>query len=164
MTAVPAGPVRRADVPGANPGRDAPAGRFRDWNPDLRVARELGVHIEYSSMRNEVRCPELKLTSRDRERATGMAPRMTVHGVSYGPAVSVGGDSAGGSGSSTASRLDGVLFERPVRARLDLVGGQRVQGRKRRREDQKLNPGTRIIVRRISGSLRATSSLATSFL
>ena len=103
MTAVPAGPVRRADVPGANPGRNAPAGRFRDWNPDLRVARELGVHIEYSSMRNEVRCPELKLTSGDRERAAGLAPRMTAHGISYGPAVSVGGGSAGGSSSSTAS-------------------------------------------------------------
>jgi hypothetical protein len=79
----------------------APA-RFRDWNPDLRVARELGVHIEYSSTRNEVRCPELRLSSRDRIRSQGLTPRMTSDGVSYGPATSVGGGSAGGS-SSTGS-------------------------------------------------------------
>ncbi len=79
----------------------APA-RFRDWNPDLRVARELGVHIEYSSMRNEVRCPELRLSSHDRLRSQGLTPRMTSEGVSYGPATSVGGGSAGGS-SSTGS-------------------------------------------------------------
>jgi len=102
MTAVPASPAGRAGVPaGAVP---APA-RFRDWNPDLRVARELGVRIEYSSSRNEVRCPELGLSSRDRERAGGMAPRMTSHGVSYGPAVSVGGGYAGGTGSSGATGL-----------------------------------------------------------
>jgi hypothetical protein len=83
----------------------APA-RFRDWNPDLRVARELGVHIEYSSMRNEVRCPELKLSSQDRFRSRGLTPRMTSEGVSYGPATSVGGGSAGGS-SSTASAGSG---------------------------------------------------------
>jgi len=80
----------------------APA-RFRDWNPDLRVARELGVRIEYSSARNEVRCPELNLSSRDRERATGLAPHLTAHGVSYGPAVSVDGAYAGGSSASTSA-------------------------------------------------------------
>jgi hypothetical protein len=101
VNAVPTSLGRGANAPGAVPGRavSAPA-RFRDWNPDVRLARELGVHIEYSSMRNEVRCPELKISSRDRERAGGMAPRMTTHGVSYGPAASVGGDYAGGSGSS----------------------------------------------------------------
>ena len=74
--------------------------RFRDWNPDLRVARSLGVRIEYSSVRNEVRCPELRLTSRDRERPGGMAPHLTSQGVSYGPAVSTGGSYAGGSSAS----------------------------------------------------------------
>ncbi len=77
--------------------------RFRDWNPDLRVARELGVHIVYSSVRNEVRCPELGLTSSDRARPSGRVPRMTSHGISYGPAWSVGGFNAGESGSSDAS-------------------------------------------------------------
>jgi hypothetical protein len=89
--------------------------RFRDWNPDLRVARELGVRIEYSSARNEVRCPELNLSSRDRERATGLAPHLTAHGVSYGPAVSTGGGYAGGSSASPSaapsSRSAGVRSE-----------------------------------------------------
>ena len=101
VTAFPSAPSVRADTPSRR--ADAPAGRFRDWNPDVRVARELGVHIEYSSTRNEVRCPELRLSSGDRERATGMAPRLTSHGVSFGPAVSAGGDYAGGPSSSTAS-------------------------------------------------------------
>lgn len=43
----------------------AGAVRFRDWNPDVRVARSLGVKIDYSSRTNEVRCPELKISSRD---------------------------------------------------------------------------------------------------
>jgi hypothetical protein len=103
MTAVPNGPAGRGDAAGAAPGRAVPApARFRDWNPDLRVARELGVHIEYSSMRNEVRCPELRLSSRDRDRATGMTPRLTDHGVSFGPATSVGGGYAGGTGSEAS--------------------------------------------------------------
>jgi hypothetical protein len=81
-------PVRRTE---------GPVGRFRDWNPDLRVARDLGVHIEYSSVRNEVRCPELGISSKDRELAPRFAPHMTSHGVSFGPARSV---SLGDSGSS----------------------------------------------------------------
>ena len=101
VNAGPASPARGASAPGGIPGRAVAAPvRFRDWNPDVRLARELGVHIEYSSMRNEVRCPELKLSSRDRDRAGGMAPRMTSRGVSYGPAASGGGAYAGGSGSS----------------------------------------------------------------
>jgi hypothetical protein len=69
--------------------------RFRDWNPDLRVARELGVRVEYVSARNEVSCPELRLSSRDRDRASGLSPRLTSRGVSFGPATSIGGvDSA----------------------------------------------------------------------
>jgi len=109
LTAVPdapGGPVTRDSRAGSSrevPGRSGPApARFRDWNPDLRVARELGVHIEYSSVRNEVRCPELRLSSHDRLRSQGLTPRLTAEGVAYGPATSVGGGSAGGS-SSTAS-------------------------------------------------------------
>jgi hypothetical protein len=89
------------------PRGEAAAGRFRDWNPDLRVARELGVRIEYAGASNAVRCPELRLTSRDREVAGGRVPRLTSHGIAYGPAVSMGGDrsdwSGGGSGSSGSS-------------------------------------------------------------
>lgn len=100
-------PVRRDDAPraGKNTGGAVagPGVRFRDWNPDVRVARELGVHIEYSSQKNEIRCPELKISSRDRERSSGLVPRLTSHGVSYGPARSVGSDDSGSSGSSETS-------------------------------------------------------------
>jgi hypothetical protein len=103
-TTAPADPsvsIGRAAVQTAVPGRAASTPvRFRDWNPDLRVARQLGVRIEYSSRRNEVRCPELGLSSSDRARPSGRVPRMTSHGISYGPATSVDGFSAGGSGSS----------------------------------------------------------------
>ena len=101
ITAYPSAPSVRTGLPVRR--TEAPAMRFRDWNPDLRVARELGVRIEYSSARNEVRCPELNLSSRDRERATGLAPHLTAHGVSYGPAVSVDGAYAGGSSASTSA-------------------------------------------------------------
>jgi hypothetical protein len=102
LTAVPNGPVRRADGPGEAEGRSGPA-RFRDWNPDMKVARELGVHIEYSSMRNEVRCPELRLTSRDRVRSEGLTPRMTTDGVRYGSSGAVGGGSDSGPSSGTGT-------------------------------------------------------------
>jgi hypothetical protein len=96
----PAGAIRSE----AGPSRSAaPAPRFRDWNPDLRVARELGVHIEYAGARNEVRCPELRFSSSDREVAGGRVPHLTSHGIAYGPATSVGGDRSGrpNSGSGT---------------------------------------------------------------
>ena len=116
-TAAPvAGPVQdasragRAVHPGpapAGPRLSAPAPvRFRDWNPDLRLARELGVRIEYSSLRNEVRCPELKLSSRDRERGGPLAPRLTSGGIGYGPSVSESGQYAGGTQPSGASGSD----------------------------------------------------------
>jgi len=96
----PAGAIRSE----AGPSRSAaPAPRFRDWNPDLRVARELGVHIEYTGARNEVRCPELRFSSSDREVAGGRVPHLTARGIAYGPATSVGGDRSGrpNSGSGT---------------------------------------------------------------
>jgi hypothetical protein len=96
--AVPVNPGRRVEKPIRSEG--IPAARFRDWNPDLRIARDLGVHIEYSSVRNEIRCPELKFSSQDRQRITGLTPHLTSEGISYGPAISVDGDYAGGSGLS----------------------------------------------------------------
>jgi hypothetical protein len=91
--------------------------RFLDWNPDVKIARELGVRIEYSSLKNEVRCPELGLTSVDRTRPQGgFVPALSSHGVSYVPASSVGtsGSSisssdagherSSGAGSAAASR------------------------------------------------------------
>jgi hypothetical protein len=101
----PAGPSVRADA--AAPRSAASAYRFRDWNPDLRVARELGVHIEYSGARNEIRCPELMFSSRDRDAPGGLVPHLTSRGIAYGPATSVGGARSdrpySGSGSSGSS-------------------------------------------------------------
>jgi hypothetical protein len=34
-----------------------------DWNPDVRLAQKLGVDIRYSSFTNEVRCPQLNISS-----------------------------------------------------------------------------------------------------
>ena len=39
--------------------------RFRDWNPDVKIASRAGVTIRYSSRTNEVQCPELNISSRD---------------------------------------------------------------------------------------------------
>ncbi len=57
-------PVEAIPRPFVGP-EPAGAARFRDWNPDIQVARRLGVRIDYSSRTNEVRCPELKISSRD---------------------------------------------------------------------------------------------------
>jgi hypothetical protein len=89
----PAAPSIRSDMPASRSG--APASRFRDWNPDLRVARDLGAHIVYSGARNEVRCPELMFSSRDREVEGGRVPHLTSRGIVYGPATSVDGDRSG---------------------------------------------------------------------
>ncbi|OGD15665.1 MAG: hypothetical protein A2V76_09350 [Candidatus Aminicenantes bacterium RBG_16_63_14] len=121
----PAAPARRDDgsrakrdigEPGAGvrtgqgpAGRNAsPAVRFRDWNPDVKIARELGVHIEYSSQGNEVRCPELRISSQDRERGSGIVPHLTSQGISYGPAGSSGSVGSGSSGSSGAAVSSGA--------------------------------------------------------
>jgi hypothetical protein len=56
----------RTETAGAG-GREAaapPSFRFRDWNPDVRVAISLGVEISYSTRTNEVACPQLGLSSR----------------------------------------------------------------------------------------------------
>jgi len=108
-----AAPVRTAPpaAPGSAPERltgprrsaDGPAARFRDWNPDLRVARDLGVRIEYSSRSNEVVCPELGISSKDRDNAPRFVPHLTDHGVRYGTATSVNFGSAGSSSSPASS-------------------------------------------------------------
>jgi hypothetical protein len=96
------GPAREASGPAGHQ-------RFRDWNPDLKVARDLGVRIEYSSRTNEVRCPELRITSRDRERGdNGVVASLTSRGVTYESGGSAGsgspsGSSEGGRGTSSGS-------------------------------------------------------------
>jgi len=64
--------------------------RFRDWNPDVGLARKAGVSIKYISRTNEIRCPELGLSSRN---------------VGSRGHVGRGGSfSSSGSGSSSGSR------------------------------------------------------------
>lgn len=48
--------------------------RVADWNPDFRLASRLGVQITYDSQRNEVRCPQLNLGSRDSGVLRGWGP------------------------------------------------------------------------------------------
>jgi len=63
--------------------------RFRDWNPDIKVARRAGVSIQYSSRSNEVRCPELNLSSRHVEGSRGyVGPRVRL--TSQGPVATSG--------------------------------------------------------------------------
>jgi hypothetical protein len=67
--------------------------RFRDWNPDVAVARRAGISIRYSSRSNEVRCPELDISSRHVNNSRGYeGPR--VHITSRGAVTATG---AGGS-------------------------------------------------------------------
>jgi hypothetical protein len=99
---VPDGPLNSTAVPSEGRGiRSAgPAVResmrFRDWNPDIRAALERGLTISYSSLTNEVRCPQLGISSRDivMQREHGGYPSS---GHGYGTF------DAGGSGSSSSS-------------------------------------------------------------
>ncbi len=45
----------------------------RDWNPDAGVARRAGVSLNYSSKTNEIKCPELRLSSKTVQRSRNMA-------------------------------------------------------------------------------------------
>lgn len=64
--------------------------RVRDWNPDFRAAQKLGVDIRYSSLTNEVYCPQLRVSS---------------SGSLYGR--SAGSSTRGGFGSSSSSDSGG---------------------------------------------------------
>ena len=89
--------------------------RFRDWNPDVKVAQRAGISIRYSSRSNEVRCPELNLSSRHVSGSRGYTgPRVHLTsrgsvrssvggGVVYSGSSSSGSSSQGSSSSSTAS-------------------------------------------------------------
>ena len=85
---------------------DRSSARFRDWNPDVKAARRSGISIRYSSRSNEVRCPELNISSRNVVGSRGYdGPR--VHLTSRG-SVSASGTSGatygGGASSVSASK------------------------------------------------------------
>jgi hypothetical protein len=115
MSAVP------INVPVRKPRRSI--AHIRDWNPDAGVAHQAGVSLRYSSRTNEVKCPELGLSSRSVRphrnmvtmtrspsvRSSGYysSPRLSSSprssASSSGRAVSSGSKSSGGRGSSRGS-------------------------------------------------------------
>ncbi len=85
------------NAPGARLSRIGPS--RPDWNPDARIATRLGARIEYQSGRNEIRCPELGISSADRH-AGGFGPVLTSRGV-------VQSDPSGPAGSSPVPGRNG---------------------------------------------------------
>ncbi len=81
---------------------------IRDWNPDAGVARRAGISLEYSSKTNEIKCPELDLSSRTVNRSHNMA---TMKGFS---SSSRRGGSDPGQRISSSSRLDSRSSTRAV--------------------------------------------------
>jgi len=79
--------------------------RARDWNPDIKYARMAGVSIVYSSKSNEIKCPELKLSSRSTTNSRIKHNSGTSGSISRGLStfLSSSGGSSGGSGSSGSS-------------------------------------------------------------
>jgi len=76
--------------------------RFRDWNPDVAVARRAGISIRYSSRTNEVRCPDLNISSRNVSGSLGNGgPRVRL--TTRGSVVSSGSQGVVSSGSASSS-------------------------------------------------------------
>jgi hypothetical protein len=79
----------------------------RDWNPDAGVARRAGVSLNYSSKTNEIKCPELRLSSKTVRRSQNMAA-MTGFSPSRrggtGSARRISSSSRSGSSSSSGAR------------------------------------------------------------
>jgi hypothetical protein len=70
--------------------------RFRDWNPDIKTALGMGVEILYSSRTNEIRCPQLGLSS------ANISPHRFATSVFGG-----GGFFSGRNGSSSSTSATG---------------------------------------------------------
>lgn len=98
-------PLQRQTI-SPNPSSSRSISRFLDWNPDVAVARRAGISIRYSSRTNEVRCPDLNISSRNVSGSLGYEGprvRLTTRGsvVSSG---SLGVVSSGGASSSSSSK------------------------------------------------------------
>jgi len=70
----------RADIDNskARPVSTTSSQRFRDWNPDIGVAKRLGIRITYDSNRNSIVAPQLGLSSKE---ARQMRIRVTPRGI-----------------------------------------------------------------------------------
>jgi len=82
-----------------------PMTRIHDWNPDMKIARKLGVDIRYYSPTNEVYCPQLRISS------VGIlyenSPRASRGGGFSSGGSSGGGFSSGSSGSGSSGSSSG---------------------------------------------------------
>ena len=79
--------------------------RFRDWNPDVKIALREGVSIRYDSRSNQVICPQTGASSRGSDRfGRGDVGSRSSSGSWTGSSSSTGSsDSSYGSGSSSHS-------------------------------------------------------------
>ncbi len=102
--------------------RERNAAGFRpDWNPDARVASRLGARIEYSGGSNEVRCPELGISSADRGRFGAVL-------TSRGVANPGGGQGQARTGQAATGRTDQGSAERNNGERTSAPGGKGSSG------------------------------------
>ncbi len=106
-------------VPGSTPGTmpqrslaaplrsmaSKPTTRMYDWNPDMKIARKLGVDIRYSSPTNEVYCPQLRISSGGRLYEN--SPRASRAGGFSSGDSSGGGYTSGSSGSGSSGGSSG---------------------------------------------------------
>lgn len=83
--------------------------RFRDWNPDIGEARRAGVTIRYSSRSNEVRCPELGISSRQVISGSSGNDGRPVHTTLRGSFSSVGRGGGISAGSVSSGSVQGKV-------------------------------------------------------
>jgi len=101
--------------------------RFRDWNPDIKVAKELGVHVVYDSTRNSIISPELRFTSRE---ARETRIRLTSGGfVQTGPASGPHSGYISSSSSSSSSSASQGKVASPERGSAPSSSHQSGSGR-----------------------------------
>jgi len=94
--------------PVPRPGRGGAGGgvsfRFRDWNPDVKIALREGVSIRYDSRSNQVICPQSGISSRGSDRfGRGDVGSRYSSGSWTGGSSSDSSSSSYGSGSSSQS-------------------------------------------------------------
>ncbi len=88
---------------------------IRDWNPDAGIARQVGVSLSYSSRTNEIKCPELRLSSNSVRRTRNMVTmtgsssvRSSGYYPSSGLSSSRSSSSSSGRAVSSSSKSSGA--------------------------------------------------------
>lgn len=80
---------------------------FRDWNPDIKAVCEAGISIMYLSLRNEVLCPELNISSGDYNSFRRGKYSSGGSGFSRGSTGS-SGSTVSGNSSGSSSKVTGI--------------------------------------------------------